>query len=256
MIDYRHWNTLVFAFAIFILSLVLGFALGATFSVGCTKISDAPFGCFEWWLSRYQTLIAMIGAFVVAGVAADQVWRQLKLSSVQTTVTMHQVLSAREKILQSRAKEEMARLDQFVNDFARDYYEREGDGSLGHWLYEQDMKIAELHKYLSERQSENLDGDETAIERQNLLRELSGLAKSTNDFNGTVHAEQAEIQITPEIEAQIREEERQAAADLPHRIDDVTKATYKLKEAFDSDVAEIRSKRQLIDQVLASAEIA
>jgi hypothetical protein len=81
-------NSLVLVAAAAVLALVLGFPYGATFNGGCEQIKGAPFGCVEWWLSRYQTLIAMFGAIFVAWLSVQPVLKQLKLSLVQTAVAL------------------------------------------------------------------------------------------------------------------------------------------------------------------------
>jgi hypothetical protein len=112
MTDNRNTRALVAAAAV--RALVLGFSYGATFNGGCEQIKDAPFGCFEWWLSRYQTLIAMFGAIFVAWLTVQPVLEQLKLSSVQTAVALQQVHVDREKRLESWLKPELAALEKAV----------------------------------------------------------------------------------------------------------------------------------------------
>jgi hypothetical protein len=62
-----------------ILASILGFAYGATFSDGCSEDipAGAVFGCAEFVLFRYQTLIGIAGALLAAWLTARPVWQQL-----------------------------------------------------------------------------------------------------------------------------------------------------------------------------------
>ncbi|WP_312946507.1 hypothetical protein [Agrobacterium sp.] len=62
------------------LGLVVGFAAGGAVLKGCPAISDAPFGCVEFILSRYQTLAAGILALIGAGL----LWIQIQDQRRQT----------------------------------------------------------------------------------------------------------------------------------------------------------------------------
>ncbi|UXS53083.1 hypothetical protein FY148_10680 [Agrobacterium tumefaciens] len=57
-----------------VLGLVVGFAAGGVFLGSCAGISDAPFGCVEFLLFRYQTLIT--GFFALGG--AWLLWVQIQ----------------------------------------------------------------------------------------------------------------------------------------------------------------------------------
>ncbi|MGO8116010.1 hypothetical protein AB9F43_15660 [Rhizobium leguminosarum] len=61
------------AITLVVLSLTVGFAAGGAFLKGCKAINDAPFGCAEYLLFRYQTLIT--GLFALAG--ATLLWIQI-----------------------------------------------------------------------------------------------------------------------------------------------------------------------------------
>ena len=62
-----------------ILASILGFAYGATFSDGCSDDipAGAVFGCAEFILFRYQTLIGIAAALLAAWITARPVWQQL-----------------------------------------------------------------------------------------------------------------------------------------------------------------------------------
>jgi hypothetical protein len=251
-----HRNSLVLLLAVSMLALVLGFAYGATFTGGCSDIKEAPFGCVEYMVSRYQTLIAMFGAVFVGVYAVRPVLRQLGLTSLQTTVTLHQTYSAREKLLESRAKTQMAELDKLSIDLNQGYSQREDDGgSLSHWVWDMQQEVDRMRYRLSQWQTENLDGDETTIARQNLITALRRLDHCMIDFNGTVYVDDPELGVTDEEKAKVYAAEQRAIKDLPARISEASAAVGNVREAFDTDLGEIRLKRQLLDQVLVNAEL-
>jgi hypothetical protein len=72
-------NTFVAVASAAIFASILGFAYGATFSDGCSEDvpAGAVFGCAEFVLFRYQTLIGIAGALLAAWVTARPVWQQL-----------------------------------------------------------------------------------------------------------------------------------------------------------------------------------
>jgi hypothetical protein len=59
-------------------------------------------GCFEFWLNRYQQLIAGILALVAAGVAAWLVWRQLRVMDVSRAVQVQEIAAKRMLATRSR----------------------------------------------------------------------------------------------------------------------------------------------------------
>ncbi len=82
------------------LGLVVGLAAGGAFLKGCPVGSDAPFGCIEYFLSRYQTLIAgllaLIGAWLLWVQIQDQRRHALdarKQSEIATRIRMPHALS-------------------------------------------------------------------------------------------------------------------------------------------------------------------
>lgn len=251
----RDWNTVILIAALCFLGFVLGFATGATFDRGCIAIKEAPFGCLEWWLSRYQTLLAMAGAFLVAWFAAQPLWKQLKLSSVQTTTNLHQVYSAREKVLAARAKSELARLEKLSTDLSGGYKRVKDDGGLSHWVWDMEQVVDSIKDRLDRRQADNIDGDETIIARQELIGEITRLRECMSDFNASVYADDPEYESTPEAEANVAAAEDRASKELPDRIEDVSLAITGLRKAFATDLQEIRLKRQSIDQVLVNADV-
>lgn len=80
------------------LMLILGFAYGATFDRGCDA-SQAPFGCVEFVINRYQSLIAIVGAIAAAVITAKPVWHQLNLQQQQYDQMFAEHLKQQEKLV-------------------------------------------------------------------------------------------------------------------------------------------------------------
>jgi hypothetical protein len=249
-------NTFVFVAAAAVLALVLGFGYGATFSGGCEHIKEAPFGCLEWWIFRYQTLAAMFGAIFVAWLSVQPVLKQLKLSSVQTAVALQQVHADREKRLENWLKPELAALEKLSEDLARGYYDRENDHAvLPHWVWNMNQTVDSTHDRLVQRQNRNLGPPEITAARQSLVDILRQLSNCMSAYNGSVYADDPEYDLSDESKAKIYEAELKARKDLPTRIDDVSVAIKKFSEAVAADIQELRMKRRFYDQMLANADL-
>ncbi|MGY4428962.1 hypothetical protein ACVWWO_001439 [Bradyrhizobium sp. F1.13.1] len=253
MNDNRNTLTLVAAAAV--LALVLGFSYGATFNGGCQQIKDAPFGCLEWWFSRYQTLIAMFGAIFVAWLSVQPVLKQLKLSSVQTAVALQQVHADREKRLENWLKPEQAALEKLSEDLARGYHDREDDHAvLPHWVWDMNQTVDNARDRLIQRQNRNFGPAKIAAARQNLIDILKQLNNCMSDYNGSVYADDPEYGLSDEDRARIDEAELKAREDLPARIADVSVAIKSFGDAVAADLQELRMRRRLYDQMLMSAD--
>jgi hypothetical protein len=249
-------NTLVPVAAAAVLALVLGFAYGASFNGGCAQIKDAPFGCLEWWLSRYQTLVAMFGAIFVAWLGVQPVLKQLKLSSLQTAVALQQAHAEREKRLESWLKPELAALEKLSEDLARGYDERKDDHAvLPHWVWDMNQTVESTRDRLIQRQDRNLGPAEITAARQNLIDILEQLNNCMSDYNGSVYADDPEYGLSDEDKAKIDEAEQKARNDLPVRITDVTVAINKFGEAVATGLRELRIRRLFYDQMLASTDL-
>jgi hypothetical protein len=254
MTDNRNTFSLVGAAAV--LALVLGFAYGATFNGGCAQIKDAPFGCVEWWFSRYQTLIAMFGAIFVAWLGVQPVLKQLRLSSVQTAVALQQVHADREKRLESWLKPERAALEKLSEDLARGYHDREDNHAvLPHWVWDMNQTVDNTRDRLIQRQNRNFGGAEITAARQNLIDILGRLGNCMSDYNGSVYADDPELGLSDDDRARIDEAELKARNDLPDRIDEVSGAINKFGEAIATDLRDLRAKRRFYDQMLTTADL-
>jgi hypothetical protein len=249
-------NTLVLVVAAAVLALVLGFAYGAAFNGGCEQIKDAPFGCVEWWFSRYQTLVAMFGAIFVAWLSVQPVLKQLKLSSVQTAVALQQVHADREKRLESWLKPELAALQKLSEDLARGYYELEDDDAmLPHWVWDMNQTVDSTRDRLIQRQDRNLGDAEITAARQNLIDMLRQLSICMSDYNGSVYADDPEYDLSDEDKAKIDKAEQEARKELPDRIDAASVAIQKLADAAAKDLQEIRTKLRFYNRILANADL-
>jgi hypothetical protein len=143
--------------------------------------------------------------------------KQITLVSVQTAVALHGAMSARANLLSARAD---ARLKKFADSLSLGYHEREGTAALTHWVWDMESITRDEVSFLQFQQMENLGGDEATAARTSLIRCLEVLAQSLWDFNREVHLgySEGEIDITPELRAQVDVAERQAKLDLPARI--------------------------------------
>lgn len=251
--DSRSNASLVAAAAI--LSAILGFSYGATFSVACDAIKGAPVGCAEWWLSRYQTLIAVAGAIFAAWLGAQPVLRQLRLSSLQTAATLQQVYTTREKLLENEFRPELAVLEKLSEELTWYFRSDEEHSSLTHWVWDVNQKVDRIEERLRQHQMKNLDGDNMAIARRGLIDTLETLSKCMRYYNATVGADDPESGSSDEDMANAQEAERRAATELPNRITEASKAIDNMRMAFAADLQALRAKRQVYDQILATAAL-
>lgn len=253
MIDRRSTVGLLVAAAV--LSAILGFSYGATFNGACESVKDATLGCFEWWLFRYQTLIAAAGAIFAAWLGAQPVLRQLKLSSLQTAATLQQVYTTREKLLETEFRPELVALETLSTELMR-YFQADEDRSvLTHWVWDENQEVDRVVDRLLRRQMKNLDGDKMTIARQELVSTLERLSTCMRSYNATIGADDPETGSSDEQMAVAEEAELRAEKELPDRIADASKAIDKMRDAFSADLQELRSKRQVYDQILASAAL-
>lgn len=254
MIDRR--STLGLLAAAAILSSILGFCYGATFNGACATLKDAPFGCAEWWLSRYQTLIAMAGAIFAAWLGVQPVLRQLKLTSLQTSATLQQVYTAREKSLESGFAQERATLQKVsmeLHRFLRDG--GEDPEAWKEWVWAMNQEVDSLRTLLIQHQTRIRDGEETRIASRQLVAELENLSKCMRNFNATQGADDPELGPYEEVLAEAAEVERQAEEELPGRIEKAIKVLGGMRKAYAADIRAVRMKRQLHDQILSKAEV-
>jgi hypothetical protein len=84
---------------------------------------------------------------------------------------------------------------------------------------------------------------------------LEVLSKCMRNYNATVGADDPESGSSDEDMANAQEEELRAAEELPNRITEASKAIDKMRVAFTADLLELRAKRQVYDQILATAAL-
>ena len=85
-------------FLLFLFSLLFGFTWATSqdglchskfvLDVLAQKNKDGALNCFDFWLNRYQTLIAAFITLVTAGIAAYLVWEQLVANRTQARAAM------------------------------------------------------------------------------------------------------------------------------------------------------------------------
>ncbi|WP_439373025.1 hypothetical protein [Bradyrhizobium sp. DASA03120] len=239
-----------------ILSAILGLSYGATFNGSCEAIRDAPFGCLEWWLSRYQTAIAIAGAILAAWLGAQPVLRQLKLSSLQTAATLQQVYTTRERLLESGFKPELDDLEQLSNELTGGYFQRDGNRRvLSEWIWDISQDVDRAERRAVRRQLKNRDGDSMAIARKGLIGTLGRLSTCMRNYNATVGADDPELGPPGEVMLAAEEAKSKAEKELPGRIEELSAAVENFRNAFMVDLQELRTKRQLYDQILAAADL-
>jgi hypothetical protein len=254
VIDKRSAIGLVSAAAI--LAAILGFSYGATFNGACAAIKDAPLGCVEWWLSRYQTLIAVAGAIFAAWLGIQPVLGQLMLSSLQTAATLQQVYTTRERLLEGGFKQELFDLEKLSTDLNRCLYDGDGDRSkLTHWIWDLAKEVDQVRKALLRTQMKSLDGDAMAHARQGIIDRFSRLSDCMNDYNATVRADDPELEDPEGSMAMALQAELDAEKVLPQRVEEVGEGIAELRAAFNADLQELRSKRQIYDRILAEAAL-
>jgi len=222
-----------------------------------SALKDTPYGCVEFWFNRYQTLLSAMVAFIAAWVAVRPVWKQLYLSAIQTKVSLRESISSRASLLATRSEKSTSRLEKFWNDFGRGYEVTKDDaGKLSHWIWDQQSIVDDQIAILEKEQSDNIDGDETTISRQKLLTALRDLEKCIYEVNETVHlgySVDGPVEDAAQVAAE--EQEAKATAKLPDYILTAENEIVSLSTSFDRDVAELRLKRQLLDQMLAASEV-
>lgn len=251
----QQWNTVIAIAAASTLAAILGFAYGASFVSDCPDIKDAPFGCAEFLLFRYQTLLGLGGAVVAALITARPVWRQFHLMSLQTTIAMHGALTERIRILNRRSAEESRRIQDLVTDLQQGHYETSETSSLSHWAWDIEQRVGSEIEYLLARQRENIEGDEATIARQHLLNAMESVRKCLSDINVEVHLERAadEIEITDQMVAAARETSDKATDELSNLIGDVLARSTELERGRAEDLDSLRLNRQLMSQILAAS---
>jgi hypothetical protein len=101
-IDPKIQTAIVTTAATAFLAWVLGFAFGATYPSGCEHAvnAGAVFGCFEFILFRYQTLIGVFAALGTALIAAEPVWRQLRELRRQSAFQHYEMLRRHKSVVE------------------------------------------------------------------------------------------------------------------------------------------------------------
>jgi hypothetical protein len=241
------------------LLLVVGIScwIALNFS-GCSNdaLKDAPAGCFEFWLNRYQTLASAIAAFAAAWIAVRPVWKQLNLTSIQANVALRDAISSQVNLIANRADKTNARLDKLATDLLRGHHETEGTGAFSHWAWDMESVIDAEIATLSHEQMENVDRDETTISRTILISTLRKLESCFSDVNATIHLSYDDDRADDSaLQQDAIKVEAIAEQQLTDRIQVTNEAILKLRSAFSRDIEELRLKRQLLDNMLVASRV-
>lgn len=256
--DKRSTVSLLAAAAI--LSAILGFCYGATFNGACDMLKDAPFGCAEWMLSRYQTLIAAAGAIFAAWLGSQPVLKQLKLARLQTSAILQQVYTTRENSLESGFKQELAAIIKLKSELSSYRADPDDEGhqdfdAWKEWAWAVSQDVDKLRALLSLHQFRFRDGDEMKNARKQVIAELGTLSKCMSDFNATQYGDDPELGFDDEDRQRLAKTERQAEWDLQDRVDKAIQALDGMRKAYATDLRAIRVKRAEHDLSLAKAAV-
>ncbi|WP_018319328.1 hypothetical protein [Bradyrhizobium sp. WSM2793] len=162
----RAWNAAIGYFAAVVFSGVVGFALGATFSTGCPlDPQSAPFGCAQFLLSRYQTMIAA----AIAAIAVFPVLRQVRLQGMQTDILKSDALRNRISTL-GRMRDDLAGQIGTVRQQLQYYPDH--INSLSFWAHEAAGQVDRFLDFVSNQRTLRLDGRHV-LQRQGLISSTS-----------------------------------------------------------------------------------
>lgn len=231
--------------ALLMLTAVLTAWLGI---IGPVFSEMGTLGFYEF-IKEWQTLLSGLVAILAAFIAARPVWKQLKAQSFQTSIAMHATLSDRAALISKRATQFTRPLRDAVLNMSRDLHHGFDTGTFSPWAWDQENLIQSEIASLNRQQAENVDGDETTVARQNLINVLQRLGDVLSEINLSVHYSYAEDDgVSPPADAL----ERESAAEnlLPARLDDAREAVALFRKAYQQDLAEIRLKIQLINNMM------
>ncbi len=149
-----------------------------------------------------------------------------------------------------------ARLEKLSDDLFRGHHDTADTDAFSHWACDMGSAVETEIATLEGEWTENIEGDEATIARVNLVKALRGLENCLYDINRTVHLEHNdELANDPTLQAEAEKAEINAGQELESRIGKTAKAIRDFKAAFDSDLNELRLKRQLLDNTLVASEI-
>ncbi|GEM_PF-1541445 len=241
----QTWNTAVGYLAAFVFAGITGFALGATFSTGCAlDPQNAPFGCAEFLLSRYQTMIAA----VIAAIAVFPVWRQVRLQGMQTDILKGDALRQRISTI-GKMHNDLVKKAQPLREQLQLYPDHVD--SVSYWAHDAAQHVDSCLDFVSGQKSLKLDGKQIAMARTDLIAKLTKLSRALWAMNWDVYLEDGDG-LDDEEKAKFQDEAAQAEADLEMTIGAALKSLGAVRSATFDDITHARTKLQTLSESLLS----
>lgn len=241
----RTWNTAVGYLAAVVFAGTAGFALGATFSTGCPlDPQNAPFGCTEFLLSRYQTMIAA----VIAAIAVFPVWRQVRLQGTQTDILKSEALRQRVSTL-SRMRNALVTRAKVVRGELQVYPDH--IDNVSYWAHDASQQIDGFLGFVSGQKSLRLDGDHVAAARADLMSKLTILSRALWVMNWDVYLDDEDAP-DDEQSAALRAEATEAEAQLEVTIGAAFRSVDALQSTILEDIGAARTKLHALSESLVS----
>ncbi len=241
----RAWNAAVGYLAAVVFSGVMGFALGATFSTGCPlDPQNAPFGCAEFLLSRYQTMIAA----AIAAIAVFPVWRQVRLQGMQTDILKSDALRNRISTL-GKMREDLA--GQAANARQELQWYPDHINNLSFWAHETAAQVDRFLDFVSDQRTLRLDGALVAAARADLIDRLNSLSRDLWVMNWDVYLN-GEDEPNEEQAAKLQAEATAAEASLERKIGATLRSVVALDAAIFDDISHARTKLHSLSESLVT----
>jgi cell division protein FtsB len=241
----RTWNTAVGYFAAVAFAGITGFALGATFSAGCSlDPQNAPFGRAEFLLSRYQTLIAA----AIAAIALFPVWRQVRLQGAQTDIARSAALRQRVEVI-SKARDDLEAEIKPLRGQLGVYPER--IENINFWAHDTAQEVDRFLRFVSDQRALRLDGQRAAAARNDLTDEMERLSRALWVINWDVHPSEVD-DLGEEEQIRLQAEAVDAEAKLEQTIDTALKMARNMSRASFEDIADARTELRALDEGLMS----
>ncbi|MCK1735798.1 hypothetical protein IVA79_18095 [Bradyrhizobium sp. 138] len=241
----RTWNAAVGYLAAVVFSGVVGFALGATFSTGCPlDPQNAPFGCAEFLISRYQTMIAA----AIAAIAVFPVWRQVRLQGMQTDILKSDALRHRIATL-SKMRDDLGAQAAVVRQELQwypDYIK-----TLSFWVHETAAQVDRFLDFVSDQKALRLDGERVAAARADLMGKLNALSRDLWVMNWDVHLD-GEDAPDEEQAQKLQAEATTAEANLEMTIGATLRSVGALNAAISEDISDARTKLHALSESLVT----
>lgn len=241
----RAWNTAVGYLAAVVFAGIAGFALGATFSAGCPlEPQNAPFGCAEFLLSRYQTMIAA----AIAAIAVFPVWRQVRLQAMQTDILKSEALRERVSTLR-KLRNALVTQAKAVREYLQYYPDH--IKSVSFWAHDASLHVDRFLDFVSSQKSLRLDGEHVAMARADLMAKLKILSRALWVINWDVYLDDEDTP-SDEQSAALRAEASEAEANLEVTIGAVLNSVSAVQSAILEDIGLARTKLHGLSETLVS----